>query len=123
MGWEEEYIPPPIIRVREPYDFDLRFFGIQGLTPNEWLQKHTSAVLDFVCGLAYTPFFFIGESILLSIYFVVRDDLERGERFTWIFVVANFVGFSLYYLYPAAPPWSVADHRFPSHLSVATSPA
>ncbi len=123
MRWYADYIRSPVIHVREPYDFDLRFFGIHGLTPNEWLQKHTSAVLDFVCGLAYTPFFFIGESILLSIYFVVRDDLERGERFTWIFVVANFVGFSLYYLYPAAPPWYVADHGFAVDMSVRASPA
>jgi inositol phosphorylceramide synthase catalytic subunit len=123
MRWYEDYIRSPIIHVREPYDFDLRFFGIHGLTPNEWLQKHTSAALDFICGLAYTPFFFIGESVILSIYFWRRDDLERGERFTWIFVVANFVGFSLYYLYPAAPPWYVADHGFVVDMTVRASPA
>jgi len=123
MRWYEDYIRSPAIHVREPYDFDLRFFGIHGLTPNEWLQKHTSAVLDFICGLAYTPLFFIGESILLSIYFFLRDDMRRGERFTWIFVVANFVGFSLYYMYPAAPPWYVAEHGFVVDMTVRASPA
>ena len=123
MRWYEDYIRSPIIHVREPYDFDLRLFGIHGQTPNEWLQQHTSAVLDFFCGLAYTPFFFIGESVLLSIYFFLTDDMRRGERFTWIFVVANFVGFSLYYIYPAAPPWYVADHGFAVDMTVRASPA
>jgi membrane-associated phospholipid phosphatase len=123
MRWYEDYIRSPVIHVHEPYEFDLRWFGIHGLTPNEWLQQHTSAVLDFFCGLAYTPMFFIGESVLLSIYFIATGAMRRAERFTWIFVIANFVGFSCYYLYPAAPPWYVADHGFIVDLTVRASPA
>ena len=123
MRFYEDYIRSPVIHVHEPYEFDLRFFGVHGLTPNEWLQRHTSPVLDFLCGLAYTPFFFIGESVLLSIWFVARGLMRRGERFTWIFVVANFIGFSLYYIYPAAPPWYVSDHGFVVDLSVRASAA
>ena len=121
MRWYEDYIRSPVIHVREPYDFDLRWFGIHGLTPNEWLQRHTVAALDFVCGLAYTPFFFIGESVLLSIYLGMRGHLRAGERFTWAFVIANFVGFSCYYIYPAAPPWYVADHGFMVDMTVRAS--
>jgi hypothetical protein len=123
MRWYADYIRSPIVHVHEPYDFDRHWFGIHGLTPNEWLQLHTSAVLDFFCGLAYTPFFFIGESVLLSIYFVAKGQLRRGERFTWIFVFANLVGFSCYYFYPAAPPWYVSDHGFLVDLTVRASPA
>ena len=123
MRWYADYIRSPVVHVHEPYDFDLRWFGIHGLTPNEWLQRHTSAVLDFLCGLAYTPMFFIGESVLLSIYFIAKGQLRRAERFTWIFVFANFVGFSFYYFYPAAPPWYVSDHGFLVDLSVHASPA
>jgi inositol phosphorylceramide synthase catalytic subunit len=123
MRWYADYIRSPVIHVREPYDFDLRFFSIHGLTPNEWWQKHTSPVLDFFCGLAYTPMFFIGESVLLSIWFIARGQVRRAERFTWIFVIANFVGFACYYLYPAAPPWYVAAHGFVVDMSVRASPA
>src|SRR5262249_2243005 len=77
MRWYEDSIRSSVIHVREPYDFDRRLFGIHGQTPNEWLQQHTSKVLDFFCGLAYTPFFFIGESILLSIYYFWTDDMQR----------------------------------------------
>ncbi|MGZ6125671.1 MAG: phosphatase PAP2 family protein [Myxococcales bacterium] len=123
MRWYADYIRSPVIHVREPYDFDLRWFPIHGQTPNEWLQQHTSRVLDFFCGLAYTPMFFIGESILLSIWFVCKGQVRRAVRFTWIFVFANFVGFACYYIYPAAPPWYVAAHGFVVDLSVRASPA
>lgn len=123
MRFYEDYIRSPIIHTREPYEFDLRFFGIHGMTPNEWLQRHTTAALDFVCGLAYTPFLFIGESVLLSIWFVAHGRMRRAERFTWIFVVSNLVGFSLYYIYPAAPPWYVTDHGFGVDMSVRASAA
>jgi membrane-associated phospholipid phosphatase len=123
MRWYEDYIRSPVIHLHEPYDFDLRFFGIGGLTPNEWLQRHTSAALDFLCGLAYTPFFFIGESVILSLYLGLGGNLKVGERFTWAFVIANFIGFSCYYIYPAAPPWYVADHGFLVDMTVRASPA
>jgi hypothetical protein len=123
MRWYEDYIRSPVIHIREPYDFDLRLFGIHGLTPNEWLQQHTVRVLDLLCGLAYTPFFFIGESVILSIFFALSGRLRVGERFTWAFVIANFVGFSCYYIYPAAPPWYVADHGFVVDMTVRASPA
>src|SRR5205823_1862115 len=76
MRWYADYIRSPIVHVHEPYEFDLRWFGIHGLTPNEWLQRHTGAVLDFFCGLAYTPMFFIGESILLSIWFIAKGQVQ-----------------------------------------------
>jgi len=123
MRWYADYIRSPVIHVHEPYDFDLRWFGIHGLTPNEWLQRHTSPVLDFLCGLAYTPMFFIGESILLSIWFIAKGQVRRAERFTWIFVISNFIGFACYYVYPAAPPWYVSDHGFVVNLAVHASPA
>ena len=127
MRYYEDYIRSPVIHLREPYDFDHRFFGIHTatavLTPNEWLQLHTSAVLDFFCGLAYTPFFFVGESTLLALYLFYRCSERRAERFVWIFVVANFVGFSIYYIYPAAPPWYVAAHGFVLDMSVRASAA
>lgn len=126
MRWYEDAIRSPIIHLREPYDFDLRFFGIQTaagtLTPNEWWQLHTSKALDFICGLSYTAPFFIGESILLSLFLVWSGQVKRAERFVWVFFVSNLIGFSFYYLYPAAPPWYVAAHGFVADLSVHASP-
>jgi membrane-associated phospholipid phosphatase len=127
MRWYEDYIRSPVIHLHEHYNFDLKLFGIHTaaglLTPNEWFQRHTSRFLDFVCGLSYTPFFFIGESVVLAIYLLFRGHERRAVRFTWVFVVSNLVGFSLYYIYPAAPPWYVAAHGFTADLSVRASAA
>src|SRR5207248_5668977 len=127
MRWYADYIRSPVIHLHEPYNFDLRFFGIRTasgtLTPNEWFQIHTSPILDFVCGLSYTPFLFIGESVVVSIYFLFHGQERRAVRFAWVFVLSNFVGFSLYYIYPAAPPWYVAHHGFAADLTVHASAA
>ena len=127
MRWYEDAIRSPVIHLHEPYNFDLRLFGIRTatgtLTPNEWFQLHTNRALDFVCGLSYTPFLFIGESVVLALYLLYRGHERRAVRFTWVFVISNFVGFSLYYVYPAAPPWYVAAHGFTADLSVRASAA
>jgi membrane-associated phospholipid phosphatase len=127
MRWYAHLIRSPIVHVREPYDFDKRFFGIAGpaglQTPNEWLQSRTNAVLDFLTGLSYTPFCFIGESVVLTLYWFFRGEERRAIRFAWVFTIANFFGFTFYYSYPAAPPWYVADHGFIADLTVRASAA
>ncbi len=127
MRWYADYIRSPIIHLREPYEFDKRYFGIHDatglVTPNEWWQKRTIGFLDFICGLAYTPFFFVGESALLALYLFFIGAEERAVRFVWVFFAANVVGFSFYYTYPAAPPWYVAAHGFTADLSVHASAA
>lgn len=127
MRWYADIIRAPVIHTREPYDFDLYFFGIrtaQGvLTPNEWTQLHTHPVLDFFCGLSYTPVFFVGETAALLIWFFFKGQLRWAERLCWVFVFANYIGYTFYYWYPAAPPWYVAAHGFEVDLSVRASAA
>lgn len=127
MRWYADYIRAPWINTHPPYDFDKALFGIRTehgvLTPNEFLQLHTLAFLDFVCGLAYTPVFFVGETAALVLYFYLQGRARWAERFCWVFVWANFIGYTLYYWYPAAPPWYVAAHGFTVNLSVRASAA
>ena len=127
MRFYADYLRSPVIHVREPYVFDQRFFGIssggQVLTPPEWWQRHTHPVLDFVTGLAYFVLFFVGESIALTVYLFATGREKRALRFIWVFVATNFIGFALYYIYPAAPPWYVSDHGFVVDLAVRASPA
>ncbi len=112
------------IHVWEPYAFDKLLFGISSasgvLTPNEWFQLHTNSVLDFITGFAYL--FFITAYVAFCAYFVFwksrRGSLtvpaaefkQRSIWMMWAFLFLNFLGFSTYYWYPAAPPWYVALH-------------
>lgn len=126
------------IRVRWPYDFDMRYFGINTpegrLTPNEWCQKHTSAFLDLITGFFYL--FFIAIYVMVSAwhYFALPllqknpTLLQKAKILSpyslWAFFWVNFLGYTTYYWFPAAPPWYVADHGLgPAQMDVQASAA
>ncbi len=112
------------VRVREPYLFDKFLFGIPTsggvLTPNEWFQLHTHPILDALTGLAYLTFVVI--FIATAAYFYFRlakvgtqqctpaEIQQERSGMMWSFFWLNFLGYSTYYWYPAAPPWYVALH-------------
>ena len=86
--------------------FGLPYQG-QVLTPNEFWLLHKSALLDVVCGLFYlcwipVPLVFAG-----YLYFTKR---RLFLEFALTFLLANLLGFVLYYLHPAAPPWYVQQY-------------
>jgi len=132
-----DYIRGPI-HVREPYDFDKYFFGINTpegrLTPNEWWQKHTYPVLDLYCGFFYLTF--ISIYVATCAYFcfwLPKKGTAKHEpawfqnqafRPMWAFFWVNCLGYSTYYWFAAAPPWYVAQYGLgPANLSVAASAA
>lgn len=114
------------IHVREPYEFDRRFFGISTaegvLTPNEWFQKHTVPILDFFAGLAYIVFIpiFVGVAAYFRFwlsrkgnrYSSARATLLRAPQVMWSFLWVNIIGWSTYYWYAASPPWYAALYGF-----------
>jgi membrane-associated phospholipid phosphatase len=119
------------IHVREPYEFDKRFFGIptaQGvLTPNEWWQQHTNPILDFITGVAYLTFIpiFIGVAAYFQ-FWLGRANTPYGRmvklrspQIMWAFFWLNVVGYTTYYWYAASPPWYTALYGFgPARLDV-----
>jgi hypothetical protein len=118
-----DYIRGPI-HVREPYDFDHYFFGINTpegrLTPNEWWQKHTYALLDLYCGFFYLCFISIYVSICAYFCFWLPKKgtakhpaswfQDQAFRPMWAFFFVNCLGYSTYYWFAAAPPWYVAQY-------------
>jgi hypothetical protein len=129
------HITQPLVRylhvhVEEPYFFDRRFFGIATaggvLTPNEFFEKHNWPVADFFTGIAYIVFVWwaIGFAAYLALF--RRDEAGRRLllRFGWTFLVLNVAGFVTYYVYPAAPPWYVADYGLgPANMDARSSVA
>jgi membrane-associated phospholipid phosphatase len=96
------------VHVAEPYLLERSWFGISGLTPNEWFDRHQSVALDLACGLAYLVFVAEYLAAAFALFFFRRFDVLR--KFTLCFLVVNLLGFITYFLYPAAPPWYVAEH-------------
>lgn len=109
------------VRVSEPYQFDMTFFGIETsegrLLPSQWLQNHTGPVLDVVTGLAYL--IFIPIFLAVALFFRYGLAAMKNNRLSpkhiqikthalmWGTFWLNILCCSTYYWYPAAPPWYV----------------
>jgi membrane-associated phospholipid phosphatase len=105
------------VHVSGPYDFELRWFGVSGQTPNEFFATHHWTALDLACGFAYLVY--VGEYLAIAflLFFRRRHDMVRALAYA--FLVVNLLGFATYFLYPAAPPWYVAQYGFgPARLDI-----
>jgi hypothetical protein len=101
------------VHIGELYNLEKHIFGISSngllLTPNEYLRMHGSAVVDFIGGIFYLMWIPVPLAFATYLFFAKRDQFPP---FALTFVLVNMIGFIIYYLYPAAPPWYVQYHGF-----------
>jgi len=101
------------VSIEQLYHLEKYFFGIhsQGmvLTPNEFLKLHTTKAADLVTGIFYL--LWIPVPLAFAGFLFFRNKLQF-LYFSFTFVLVNLIGFVVYYLYPAAPPWYVQLHGF-----------
>jgi uncharacterized membrane protein YdjX (TVP38/TMEM64 family)/membrane-associated phospholipid phosphatase len=104
----------PRIFVEEPYRIEKALFGISTaagtLTPNEFFRIHHCIPADIFCALAYFLFWFV--PICFAAYLYWKRNETRLITFAWSFLALNCFGYLIYVLYPAAPPWYVAEYGF-----------
>jgi hypothetical protein len=95
------------------YHTEKHLFGITTatgvVTPNEFFREHHSIAGDLLSGLFYLCW--VPVPLLFASYLFFNN---RGLflRFALAFFVVNMIGFVVYYIYPAAPPWYVQEHGF-----------
>jgi membrane-associated phospholipid phosphatase len=101
------------------YNLEKILFGIHHentlLTPNEFLINHYTNFLDVLCGFFYLswmplPLFFA--------FYLYAKNKNLFLRFCMAFFFVNIIGFIIYYLHPAAPPWYY--EKYGSVLDVTT---
>lgn len=103
-----------VVHIADIYGLEKRLFGIRGAdgvvrTPNEfWLVNHTT-FLDIAAGCFYLCW--IPLPLAFAGYLFYRDK-EAFFRFSLSFLFVNLVGFVVYYVCPAAPPWYVEQYGF-----------
>jgi membrane-associated phospholipid phosphatase len=94
------------VNVYPLYALEKSLFGIrignEVLTPNEFLLGHTSSFLDVVCGIFYLGW--VPLPLLFAFYLYFKHK-NLFLRFCFAFFIVNIIGFIIYYLHPAAPPW------------------
>ncbi len=112
------------VRIEEPYEIEKLFFGItegnQIFTPNEWMERLYTPVLDLIAGFFYINW--VTVPLAFALYLMYKDRIYFF-RFTAAFMATNLIGFTGYYLYPAAPPWYVQQYGFEYHQDVLSSAA
>ena len=101
------------IHVAEPYQLEKSWFGVDTaggrLSLNEYFKASHTPFWDILSGLFYLNW--VPVPLLFSLW-LLRNDKILFLKFSYAFVFTNLVGFSIYYLYPAAPPWYVEQYGF-----------
>lgn len=87
---------------------ELKLFAVApDTTPGDWLQQHTAPFWDLFFAIPYGAFLYVVP--LYALYLFVQDR-ERMTRYLWAFAIAHLIGFSLWLIVPAAPPWYIRLH-------------
>jgi len=106
------------VHIADLYNLEKHLFGIhyQGklITANEYWRANSNSVIDVAAGIFYlcwipVPLAFAG--------FLFFKNRKQFLFFSLTFVLVNFIGFVIYYLYPAAPPWYVEYNGFVFHAA------
>jgi inositol phosphorylceramide synthase catalytic subunit len=102
-----------IVHIADLYHLEKRLFGIhtaQGiLTPNEYWLAHHITTLDVISGIFYLCWVPVPLGFAAYLFFTNK---RQFLYFSLNFFLVNLIGFVIYYLYPAAPPWYVQLHGF-----------
>lgn len=97
------------------YHSEKSLFGIETaqwglLTPNEFFGHHTSPLCDIMAGLFYLCW--VPVPIIFGLWLYFHNRTSEYLHFALVFLFVNLLGFAVYYIHPAAPPWYVALHGF-----------
>ena len=107
------------IHIIEPYNLEKMLFPIKDgnniLTPNEYFYANPDKISDILSGIFYLTW--VPLPLAYCVYLFYRDK-QMLIRFSGTFLLANLIGFSIYYLYPAAPPWYLHFHGTASNFDI-----
>ena len=103
------------VDIENLYVLEKTLFGINGahgvaLTPNEFFSVHHSGIADIFAGFFYLCWVPVPIAFGLWLYFSGRR--TAYVHFALVFLLVNLLGFAVYYIHPAAPPWYVQMNGF-----------
>jgi len=107
------------VHIEQPYDLEKSLFGFQYagqlVTPNEFFAQNTNPLADVLSGIFYLCW--VPVPLMFAVWLFFKDKRMLLD-FSLAFLLTNILGFALYYLYPAAPPWYVALYGFEENFSI-----
>lgn len=101
------------VHIRDLYEADKRLFHVGAQSFNEfWAARHT-VPLDLLAGFSYLCWMPVPLGFGIYLFFRRRSWVLP---FALTFLLVNLLGFVIYYVFPAAPPWYVQLYGFDLHL-------
>lgn len=113
------------VGVAWPHNLERALFGWMtgGVAPphaaRAWLAAHSASPIwagaAWSLEVVYLSHVFAYPALLLGLWLRGRTSSvwrDRFVRYTRAFVILNLIGFAIYVLLPAAPPWWVSAHGF-----------
>ncbi|MGZ3871653.1 MAG: phosphatase PAP2 family protein [Mucilaginibacter sp.] len=104
------------VHIGDLYNAEKHIFGIHFngklLTPNEYWRLNGNTFIDVAAGIFYLCWIPVPLAFAAFLFFKNR---RQFLYFSVTFVLINLIGFVVYYLYPAAPPWYVQYNGFVFH--------
>ncbi|CAF0820448.1 unnamed protein product [Adineta steineri] len=113
------------IHIQDIYLIEKKFFGINKnghmITLNEYFRQNHIPLLDILTGICYLHWIPIpvAYSLYLYRYKTKRDYMD----FAFTFLLTNILGFVVYYIIPAAPPWYIELYGFEFNINARGNPA
>ena len=97
------------------YNTEKSLFGIAAaegvrLTPNEFFALHNTPAMDLLAGIFYLCW--VPLPIIYGLWLYFSGKRKGYLHFSIVFLLVNLLGFTIYYIHPAAPPWYVASYGF-----------
>lgn len=101
------------VHIQSLYEAEKKWFGIQDagklITPNEYWTLHRTRFLDVLTGFFYLSWIPVPLGFAAFLFFKSR---KWFLEFSLTFLFVNILGFVIYYIYPAAPPWYVQQYGY-----------
>jgi len=97
------------------YAAEVSLFGVTAAdgtrqTLCDYFFTHHTPLADLLAGIAYLCWVPGPMAVGLWLYFTGRR--REYLHFAMAFLMVNWLGFAVYYIHPAAPPWYVIEHGF-----------
>lgn len=84
------------------------------LIPGEYFAVHHWGWADLLAGLFYLCW--VPVPFLFTLYLYIKKEYGWMQRFAWCFLFVNLIGFVIYYIHPASPPWYAMNYGFDAVL-------
>jgi hypothetical protein len=99
------------VHIVELHNLEKSLFSIKdgtvALTPNDYFARHHKVFIDVISGFFYLMW--IPVPLVFAAFLFFKNRLQF-LYFSLTFVLVNLMGFVIYYVYPAAPPWYFQLH-------------